>query len=137
MKTQNPNEQLVIDFFTTLSSGNLEAVRAMLHEDSTWTPMVRGIPGAGVHIGRKGIVDDFLMPIRGMFRPGDPKIHIDTVASNGPLVITETRGSGALADGRAYENRYCWAFEIRDGKVFAIREYMDSLYVFQLFGGQS
>jgi ketosteroid isomerase-like protein len=137
MKANNPSEQVVMDFLTTLSSGNLEGVRAILHEESTWTPMVRGIPGAGVHTGRKGIVDDFLTPIRGMFQPGDPKIHIDTIASSGALVITETHGSGALADGRPYDNRYCWAFEVKDGKVFAIREYMDSLYIFQLFGGES
>jgi uncharacterized protein len=132
-KPDNENERLTIEFFTTLSSGNLEGVRALLHEDATWTPMVKDIPGAGRHVGRSGIVDQFLMPIRGMFRPGDPKILIDTIVSKGPLVITETRGEGALADGRPYENRYCWAFEIKDGKVFAIREYMDSLYIMRLF----
>ena len=95
----NENERLTLEFFATLGSGDLEGVRALLHEDATWTPMVKDIPGAGKHIGRKGIVDDFLMPIRGMFRPGDPKVLVDTIASNGSLVITETRGKGALADG--------------------------------------
>ena len=132
-RPSNENERLTIEFFTTLSTGNLEAVRALLHEDATWTPMVRDIPGAGVHVGRSGIVDKFLTPVRGMFRPGDPKVLVDTIASNGPLVITETRGEGKLADGRPYENRYAWALEIKDGKVFAIREYMDSLYVMRLF----
>jgi uncharacterized protein len=129
----NENERLAIQFFTTLSSGDLEGVRALLHEEATWKPMVKDIPGAGVHVGPCGIVDEFLMPIRGMFRPGDPKVLIDTVASNGPLVICETRGQGALADGRPYANSYCWAFEMKDGKVFAIREYMDSLYISRLF----
>jgi len=94
----NENERLTLEFFATLGSGDLEGVRALLHEDATWTPMVKDIPGAGKHIGRKGIVDEFLMPIRGMFRPGDPKVLVDTIASNGSLVITETRGKGALAD---------------------------------------
>ena len=129
----NENERLVIQFFTTLSSGDLEGVRALLHEEATWKPMVKDIPGAGVHVGPSGIVDKFLMPIRGMFRPGDPKVLIDTIAFNGPLVICETRGQGATADGRPYANNYCWAFEMKDGKVFAIREYMDSLYVSRLF----
>jgi ketosteroid isomerase-like protein len=129
----NDNERLAIQFFTTLSSGDLEGVRALLHEEATWKPMVKDIPGAGVHVGPSGIVDKFLMPIRGMFRPGDPKVLIDTVASHGSLVICETRGQGALADGRPYANSYCWAFEMKDGKVFAIREYMDSLYVSRLF----
>ncbi len=133
MEANNENERLVIEFFATLATGNLEAIRAALHEEATWTPMVRGVPGAGQHVGRKGIVDEFLAPVRGLFRPGDPKVHMTSIASNGPLVMTETYGTGMLADGRPYENRYAWAVEIKDGKIFAIREYMDSLYVAGLF----
>lgn len=130
----NPNERLAMQFFDTLGSGDLEAVRELLHEDATWIPQVRDIPGAGEHVGRKGIVDEFLMPVRGMFRPGDPKVYIKSIASNGPLVLLESHGLGSLADGRPYDNRYAWAIEIKDGKIFAIREYMDSLYVSKLFG---
>ena len=132
-QANNESERVVLTFFATLSTGNLEAVRVLLHEEATWRPMVYDIPGAGTHVGRKGIVDEFLTPVRGMFKPGDPKIIVNTVASNGPLVNTETLGRGTLLDGRPYENRYCWAFEIKDGLVFAIREYMDSLYVSRLF----
>ena len=132
-RANNESEQVVLNFFATLSTGDLEAVRLLLHENATWKPMVNDIPGAGTHVGRRGIVDDFLTPVRGMFKPGDPKIIVNTLASNDPLVISETLGRGTLADGRPYENRYCWAFEIKDGLVFAIREYMDSLYVSRLF----
>jgi ketosteroid isomerase-like protein len=133
MQPSNENERVVIDFFATLGTGNLEAIRQALHEEATWTPMVRGVPGAGKHVGRKGIVDEFLAPVRGLFRPGDPKVHMKTIASNGALVFTETYGTGVLADGRQYENSYCWAVEVKDGKIFAIREYMDSFYVANLF----
>jgi uncharacterized protein len=133
MQANNEYERLVVEFFATLSTGNLEAIRAALHENASWTPMVRGVPGEGPHLGRSAIVDEFLAPVRGLFRPGDPKVQIDTIASNGPFVMTETHGVGVLADGRPYENRYAWAVEIRDGKIFAIREYMDSLYVSRLF----
>lgn len=128
-----PNERTVLDFFAALSRGDLAAVREMLHEDATWTAQVREVPGAGTHRGRKGIVDEFLTPIRGMFAPGDPKVIIDSIASNGPLVMLETRGAGHLSDGREYANLYAWAVEVRDGKVAAIREYMDSHYVMGLF----
>jgi ketosteroid isomerase-like protein len=136
MQASNDNERVVIEFFATLATGNLEAIREALHEEATWTPMVRGVPGAGKHFGRKGIVDEFLAPVRGLFRPGDPKVHMKTIASNGPLVLTETHGTGVLADGRQYENFYCWAVEVKDGKIFAIREYMDSFYVANLFAKQ-
>jgi len=131
----NANEQLVLDFFATLSTGELENIRATLHEDATWTPQVKDVPGAGVHRGRDTIVDTFLAPVRGLFKPGDPKSHVDTIFSKGSTVMCETHGVGTLADGRPYNNLYAWALEIKDGKVFAIREYMDSHYVATLFAG--
>lgn len=134
VRADNENERLVLEFFTQLSTGELERVRPLLHEQVSWIPQVKDIPGAGEYHGHKGVIDDFLAPVRGMFAPGDPKTTVHTIVSKGPLVMVESIGLGKLADGRAYENRYAWAIEIRDGKVFAIREYMDSHYVATLFG---
>jgi hypothetical protein len=135
VKVDNDNERLVLRFFEVLSAGDLEAVRNLLHDEVTWKPQIRDVPGAGIHRGKKGIVDDFLRPIRGLFKPGDPKVIVDTMASKGDLVIAEARGVGKIADGRPYDNLYAWAFDLKDGKVFAIREYMDSHYVINLLGG--
>ena len=49
--------------------------------------------------------------------------------------MCESRGMGTLRDGRPYNNRYAWSIDVRDGRIFAIREYMDSHYVATLFGG--
>ena len=136
VKADNDNERLVLHFFEVLSAGDLEAVRHLLHEQAEWIPQIRDVPGAGVHRGRKGIVDDFLRPIRALFKPGDPKVIVDTLASKGNLVIAEARGAGHTADGRRYDNLYAWAFELQDGKVRIIREYFDSHYVIQLLGSQ-
>ena len=126
---ENRSEQVVKAFFETLSTGDLEHLRPLLHEEVTWTVMGTGIPGAGQKKGRKAIIDDFLAPVRGMFVPGDPKIHIDRLISNGSVVAAEARGLGHFKDGREYSNRYAFVIEIKDDKVFALREYMDSYYV--------
>jgi ketosteroid isomerase-like protein len=131
---KTPQEQIVLDFFRILSSGELEAIRKTLHADAEWRPMVENIPGAGVHGPRDFIVDQFLAPVRGMFAPGDPKTTVHTIASSGDLVMCESRGLGKLQDGRTYDNRYAWAIELKDGLVYRIREYMDSHYVATLFG---
>ena len=131
------SERVVLQFLATLSAGDLEGVRAMLHEEATWTPQMRGVPGAGVHRGHKGIVDEFLRPIRALFRPVDPKIIVETVTSRGPLVMLESHSGGCLADGRPYNNLYAWAVEVRDDKVFALREYFDSHYVVALMSAGS
>jgi len=128
------NEALVRDFFAQLNAENLEAIRAMLAEDAAWLPQAKDMPGAGSYRGRNVIVDEFLKPIRGLFEPGSPSNRIVSMAANGSLVLVETHGTGKLRDGRPYENRYAWAFEIRGGKIAEIREYLDSYYIVRLFG---
>lgn len=129
-----PNEALVRDFFARLNAEDLEGIRALLTEDAAWLPMARDMPGAGEYRGRDVIVDGFLKPIRGLFEHGSPSNSIISMASNGSLVLTETHGAGKLQDGRPYDNRYAWAFEVRDGRIAMIREYLDSYYIVRLFG---
>jgi len=137
VEAKTESERLVLQFFATLSAGDLEGVRRMLHAEATWTAQMRSVPGAGTHRGHRGIVDEFLKPIRGLFRPGDPKILVDTIASRGDFVMIESHSGGCLADGRPYENLYAWAVEVRDGKVYALREYFDSHYVMGLLAPES
>jgi uncharacterized protein len=133
VRADNDNERLALEFFRVLSTGDLEQLRPLLHEEVTWIPQVKDIPGAGTYRGHKGVIDGFLAPVRGLFAPGDPKTTVDSIASKGPLVLIESHADGKLQDGRRYANQYAWALEMRDGKVFAIREYMDSFYVARLF----
>ena len=123
------SERVVKRFFKTLNTGNLERLRALFHEQATWTIMGTGMPGAGEMKGRHAIIDEFLGPVRGQFVPGDPKIHIDRVISKGPVVAVEARGHGRLTNGKEYNNRYAFMIEVKGGKVFALKEYMDSYHV--------
>ena len=127
------NEAVVGKFFALLNAADLEGLRALLTDDAAWLPQARDMPGAGEYRGRDVIVDTFLKPIRGLFAPGSPRNRIRSMASNGPLVLVESHGTGHLSDGRPYENRYAWAFEIRAGQVAVIREYLDSHYIVRLF----
>ena len=123
------NEQIARSFFETLSTGNLERIRPLFHEQASWTVMATGIPGAGEKKGRNAIVDEFLGPVRGLFVDGDPKLTIDHMICQGSVVATEARGIGQLKNGKKYNNRYVFVLEIKDGKIFALREYMDSYHV--------
>jgi ketosteroid isomerase-like protein len=130
---KNANEQLALDFFAALSTGDLEKLRPFIDADSVWEPMVKDIPGAGRYQGN-AIIDDFLAPVRGMFAEGDPKVFPQTIFSDGDLVCVESYSLGKLPDGRTYDNRYCWTFRMNNGKIGLLREYMDSHYVATLFG---
>ena len=123
------NEKIVTRFFEILSTGHLENIRATLHPDASWTPMVKGIPGAGVHQPRDVIVDEFLAPVRGIFEDGDPKTTIKNIFSKGSMVCVESFAQGKMKNGNFYDNQYCWVIEVKDDLIYRIHEYMDSLYV--------
>jgi ketosteroid isomerase-like protein len=128
------SEQVVHTFFERLNAEDLEGVRALLTDDAAWLPQARDMPGAGEYRGRDVIVDQFLKPIRGLFAAGSPSNRILSMASNAALVLVETHGTGHLQDGRPYDNRYAWAFEVRGPQIAVIREYLDSYYIVRLFG---
>jgi len=133
-QSNTQSEAVVLKFFTLLNAEDLEGVRALLTEDAAWLPQARDMPGAGEYRGRDVVVDQFLKPIRGLFARGSPSNRILSMASNGDLVLVETHGTGHLADGRPYDNRYAWAFQVRGNQVAEIREYLDSYYIVRLFG---
>ena len=134
LEATNEYERLYLNFFATLSRGDQERIRATFHDDAIWQVQVKGIHGEGSHRGTKAIVDEFLGPVRGMFKPGDPKVTVTSMASRGPFVIGESTSRGTFVDGRPYQNLYVFALEFKDGKVHRLREYMDSFYIAKLQG---
>ena len=54
---------------------------------------------------------------------------IQHLVVQGRYAAVEAKGIGRLKNGKRYNNRYAFFIEIKDGKVIALREYMDSHYV--------
>ena len=79
--SETGNDRLVRDFFATLSTGDLEALRALLHPDGSWEVMGLTIPGAGLTEGRDAVIDEFLAPVRGRgrmtSRHADERPHVN------------------------------------------------------------
>jgi ketosteroid isomerase-like protein len=46
--------------------------------------------------------------------------------AEGDWVVVESEGTGSFQNGRPYRNRYAIVFEIVDGRLRTIREYMDT-----------
>ena len=110
---ESRNEFLVRQFFETLSTGDLEALRPLFHKDASWEATAQTIPGAGITKGRDKIIDEFLAPVRGLFEPGDPEgrgpPNLRQAAS---WVAAETTGVGMLSNGNEY--RQSLRVDLRD-----------------------
>ena len=98
-------KDVVRRFFATLGTGDFAAVGEFFDDDSVWqvNDVARGLPAQR---GRKGIIDDFLQPIReGLFEPGDPKIEIRSMIARGPRVAAETTGRRNAAEREPLRER--------------------------------
>jgi len=128
-------KDVVRRFFETLGTGDFAAIGEFFTDESAWqvNDVSRGLP---VQRGRKGIIDDFLQPIReGLFEPGDPKVEIRRLIGEGDWVVAETTGYGTLLNGNNYVNEYVFVIQVDGDTVRFLREYMDSDYAHSVSAG--
>jgi ketosteroid isomerase-like protein len=123
------NKRLVRDFVAAMNRMDVDAVGALLTEDATWT-MSGDLPVSGRHEGRAAVLGDFLANAAALFEPGSLRFELEMVVTEGRHAIAEYTGAGRAADGqREYRNHYCMVFEVRDGQISAVREYLDTAHV--------
>jgi ketosteroid isomerase-like protein len=121
-------KQVVQRYLDALVAGDLDAIRDSFAEDATWT-MHGDLPIAGPWIGRDSIVDDFLTAVGGsLFEPGSHSFEFPTLIGEGDTVALEWRVRARTVGGDDYDNEYCGIFVVRDGRIQAVREYLDSRY---------
>jgi ketosteroid isomerase-like protein len=126
----NPTEpkQVLQRYLDALVAGDIDTIRDSFATDATWT--VKGdLPVAGPWHGRDQIVDDFLTAVMGeRFVAGSHKFTFPTMIADGNTIALEWHVSARTAADEPYENDYCGIFVIADGKITAVREYLDSRY---------
>jgi ketosteroid isomerase-like protein len=123
------NKRLVNDFVAAMNHMDVDAIGALLTDDATWT-MPGDLPVSGRHEGREAVLGDFLANAAALFEPGSLRFELEAVTTEGRYAIAEYTGTGRAADGqREYRNHYCMVFELRDGRISAVREYLDTAHV--------
>jgi ketosteroid isomerase-like protein len=129
-------KQVVRRYLAALVAGDVDVIRDSFAPDATWT-MHGDLPVAGPWIGRDEIVDTFLVAVGGaLFEPGTQRFEFGTLIADGDHVALEWRVQARTAGGDRYDNEYCGIFEVRDGRIAAVREYLDSRYAARvLFAG--
>jgi ketosteroid isomerase-like protein len=125
--THTDPKQVVQRYLDALVAGDLDTVRESFAEDATWT-MHGDLPIAGPWNGRDRIVDEFLVAVGELFEPGSQSFEFPTLIAEGETVALEWRVRARTARGGDYDNAYCGIFIVRDGRIRAVREYLDSGY---------
>ena len=120
--------RVVEAYVGVLGRGDLAALRASFAPDATWT--VGGdMPVSGTWCGPEGIIDGFLAQMTERLdtsRPVTQEIH--GIVADGDRAVVEWTSRATTAQGASYQNDYAVVFDVRDGLIVAVREYLDTAY---------
>jgi uncharacterized protein len=123
--------EAALNVWKAFASRDPEKIRAAFTPDARWVAP----PGNATAIaaGRDAesllTVDGIIAFITGVYNrlfPEGASIEFMTIVGEGDIAVIEQKYRARVANGRMYENRYCWVFVARDGKICEMREYMDT-----------
>ncbi len=121
------NKKIVLNFFANFSAGQLEAVFAAMADTATW--WVAGKPDTFALAGTKTktqLVE--LAKTLGAAMPTGLRITPKSLTDEGDRVAVEAESSGETVTGKTYSNLYHFLVEVRDGKIQAVRAYLDTMH---------
>ena len=123
------NKRLVEQLFTRFGAGDVPGVLALLAEDATWKiPGKRPeMPTAGV-LSKEKIARVFHAMV-GELKSG-LRMTLKNAVAEGDQLAVEAESWGELKNGRVYNNEYHFLMTFRDGKISAVREYLDTQHAF-------
>lgn len=122
--TDEQKKTLVTQTWTAFGKGDVKAAFANMSDNISW--LIPGdLPGvSGLKRGKDEILK-FMAGVGGRF-PEGLQSEIRKTYCDGDTVIIELTNRGKVVNGKNYENEYCFVFELEDGKIRRIREYVDT-----------
>ena len=121
------NKKIILEWCDNFSKGEVDAVQAAFADDATWW-LPGSLPVSGTYVGKKEIFEEFFGQALALFQPDTISIEVKGAIAEGDAVAVEWMAHGTSAKGKAYDNHYHVLFELHDGKIKAVREYVDTLY---------
>ena len=134
MNTTREAKEIVRRYIDASNEGDRATIAASFTDDATFT-IWGEMPVSGTTVGKQSIMEEFLPAARTLFQPGTLHLQVDRILADGDHVIAEVKAHGKSAAGELYENEYCMVFEMRDGRISALREYMDTAYAQRVLCG--
>jgi ketosteroid isomerase-like protein len=126
------NKAVVALFFDRFSAGDIDGVLATMSEDASWNfPGKKdSLPAAGIY--SKQLIGRFFKGMLRQLRAG-LDMRVQGCVAEGNKVAVELRSTGELKNGRHYHQEYHMLMEFRDGKICAVREYLDTQHLFNVW----
>ena len=133
-------KQIVKNAWKAFASHDPEQIAAVFTDDAQWlAPAGNATAKALGHtehvLDRETIVHFMAHEFTTLF-VSNVELTFTSLIAEGSTAVLEHRLQATLANGRHYDNDYCFVVETRDGLIHRMREYMDTQRGFRcIFGG--
>jgi len=127
------NKAIVARFFEIFSSGDVPALLDAMADGGSWwvSGRLEGMSGRYDKASFGPLVEG----AKAIYKSGSLAITPVSMIAEGDRVAVEATGLAELADGRTYTPHYHFLVTISAGKVFEVREYMDTQHAKDTFFG--
>jgi len=126
------NKALVRDYMAKMGKGD-PSLPELLSEDVTWW-VPPGAGWGGLYEGKESVLE--LMG-RGVALYLPPmRVTVEQMVAEGDFVCVQFVLEAKTARGRDYKNYYHFSFQVRDAKICAVKEYVDTKYVANVLFGE-
>jgi uncharacterized protein len=125
------NKTIVTRFLEVFSTGDVPGILEALHDDATWWVSGRLEGFSGTYT--KTQLAPLLLAAKDLYKTGALRIEPSAMIAEGARVAIEAESYAELKNGKVYNNHYHFVFELADGKVKTVREYMDTVHAYETF----
>jgi len=133
MSTDN-NKLLVAEFLACFKTKEVDKALAMMSSDATW--WIGGKPDLFPMCGLK-TKEEMAKILYDLVLSSEDGLAITpkSMLAEGNKVACEAESYAVLGNGRVYNNEYHFLLELRDGKIFAVKEYLDTMHTADVLKG--
>ena len=131
MTTPDDNKQLVREAFRPWEQGDSGPFFDLVADDVVWT-VIGSTPVSGVYRSKQALLDKAFLPLLDRL-DGPLKTRFVDIAADGDRVFLRHESTGVAKTGQHYNQVYCFAMVMRDGRITEIVAYLDTDLLSRVF----
>jgi ketosteroid isomerase-like protein len=130
--TTEDNKRSAVELFARFSASDIPGVLDLMTDDVTWRvpgkPELSPVAGIYNKERLKRLFGRMLAQLEGGLQ-----MTVLGLLAEGNDVAVEVESQGDLRNGRKYRQQYHFLITFRDGKIAAVREYLDTHHAFDVW----
>jgi len=128
--TARTSKDIVVDAWRAFASRDAARIANYFTSDAQWLAPEGNATAIALNcthhmVGRDAIVHFLTAAFPKLF-VADVSVEFGSIHADVETVVVEERMQATLANGRRYDNAYCFVFVLEGERIARVREYMDT-----------